>query len=347
MRALVYHGRDDLRMEDRPVPTPAAGEVVVRVRACGICGTDLKIARGEHRAYPAGTVRVPGHELVGDIAAIGAGPVGAAEGDRVAVAPNIACGDCVACRAGRPNLCDHYEAVGLTMDGGFAEYVRIPRRAVEQGNLLPLPADAGPAEHTLFEPLAAVLRGARATETSPGDIVVVCGAGPIGLLHVMVARTCGAERIIVSEPSAARREQALAMGATGAIDPTAEDLTAGVLERSDGHGADVVIVAVPVPAVFDAALGLAAVGGHVNFFAGLPSGRGRVELDANLIHYRELAVTGTTANTTEDCREALAMLRSGALDPTALISARHGLEDGPAAFAVAAGGQAMKVVVEA
>jgi L-iditol 2-dehydrogenase len=346
MRALVYHGRDDLRMEDRPIPTPAEGEVVIRVRACGICGTDLKIARGEHRAYPAGTVRIPGHELVGDVAAIGAGSVGAAEGDRVAVAPNIACGDCGPCRTGRPNICEHYESVGLTMDGGFAEYVRIPRRAVEQGNLLPLPSDADAAELTLFEPLAAVLRGARATATSPGDVVLVCGAGPIGLLHVMVARTRGARRIIVSEPSPARRDQALAMGATDAIDPTADDLTAAVRERSDGRGADVVIAAVPVPAVFDAAIGLAAVGGRVNFFAGLPSGRGRLELDANLIHYRELVVTGTTANTTEDCREALALLRSGAFDPSALITARHALEDGPAAFAAAAGGQAMKVVVE-
>lgn len=347
MQALVYHGPHDLRVEELPVPALGPGDALIRVRACGICGTDLKVARGEHRMFPEGTVRVPGHEVVGDVVRTGADVERVRAGDRVVVAPNLGCGACTACRSGRTNLCVDYEAVGLTFDGGFAEYVRVPRGALEQGNLLPVPDGDDPVPLTMVEPLAAVLRGARATATGAGDVVVVCGAGPIGLLHVIVSHARGAGRIIVSEPAPPRRRRAIALGADEAVDPRTEDLREHVLAASDGRGADVVIVAVPAPAVFQQALGLAAVGGHVNFFAGLPSRAGRVELDANLIHYRELTVTGSTANTTADCREALEALLAGDLDPAPIVSARYSLSEAPAAFADAAGGESMKVVIEA
>lgn len=345
MLAFVYRGPDDLALETRPAPEPGPGEAVLAVHACGICGTDLKIAHGEHRAYPPGTVRIPGHEIAAEVAAVGVGVDTLHEGERVFVAPNIGCGECVACRSGRVNLCREPQAFGITRDGGFAEYLHVPADAVDQGVLLPVPAEADPAAVSLAEPLASVIRGARATSTAAGDAVLIFGAGPIGILHLLVARARGAQRVIVCEPSTPRREQAASFGATAAVAP--DDVEDAVSELTDGRGADVVVTAVALAAVQEQALTLAAVGGRINFFGGLPAGASEIRIDSNLIHYRELVVTGTTANTTEDCREALELALSGALDSGPLVSARYPLEQAEEAFARAASGEVLKVVVEA
>jgi 2-desacetyl-2-hydroxyethyl bacteriochlorophyllide A dehydrogenase len=345
MRALVYEDR--LAVTDVARPEPAAGEVIGRVLACGICGTDLRIAKGGHRAYPQGTRRVPGHELVIEISDLGAGvDSGLAEGDRVFVAPNLGCGHCPACRAGRLNLCRNAEAFGITFDGGFAEYVRVPAAAVAQGNLLPVPAGADPAALSVVEPLACVLRGQRAVAVGAGDRVLVCGAGPIGLLHVLLARAAGAETVLVSEPHEVRRAEAVEFGAAVGIDPTTEDLRERVLAETDGRGADVVITAVPVPAVQEQALGLAAVGGRINFFGGLPRDASVIRIDSNDVHYRELQITGTTANDTADCRAALELATSGRIDLSRLVTARFSLDQSDDAFAAAAGGRELKVVIQ-
>ena len=346
MKALVYHGPGDLRVEHREPPAPAPGEVVVRVGACGVCGTDLRIAAGKHRAYADGTCRVPGHEIAGTIAAVGDGAPGAA-GDRVFVAPNIGCGRCRQCRDGRLNLCVRPRALGITHDGAFAELVRVPADAVAQGNLLAVPDGRDAAELSVIEPLACVLRGQRPLAIGREDVVLIAGAGPIGLMHLAVARVREPALVVVSEPSEARREQAAARGADVVADPAGDDLAAILAEHSeDGRGADVVITAAPSAAAQRQAVELAAAGGRINFFGGLPRDASTVELDTNLVHYKELHVTGTTANTTEDCREALDLVVGGHVDTGALVSARFGLEEAGAAFDAAASGQALKVVVE-
>jgi 2-desacetyl-2-hydroxyethyl bacteriochlorophyllide A dehydrogenase len=342
-QALVYRGPNDLRLEQRTVGAPAPGEVLLRVRACGICGTDLKIARGEHRAYAPGTVRVPGHEIVADVDRVGDGVTAVSPGERVFVAPNIGCGACRQCAGGRTNLCLQAQAFGITRDGGFAEYMAVPALAVEQGVLIKLPAAADAVRLSLIEPLASVVRGARAVALGDDDVVVICGAGPIGLLHVLVARARRAGRVIVSEPSAFRRDEALALGADLAVHP--DELTQALRDETGGDGADVVITAVPSAAVQEAALQLTAVGGRINFFAGLPAGGAQIGIDSNLIHYRELAVTGTAANTTEDCRDALALVLSGAISLDRLAAVTVPLDRAREAFDTAAGGQALKVVL--
>jgi len=340
MRALVWHGPDDLRIETRAEPEPAAGEAVLRVHACGVCGTDLKIAQGRHRAYSPGTRRVPGHEIAAEVLAVGAGVAGLAPGNRVFVAPNLGCGHCPACRAGRGNLCETQSAFGITFDGAFADLLKVPASAVAAGNLLPVPADTDPAVVALVEPLACVLRGQEAIATGPGDLVLISGAGPIGLLHVLVALARGAERVVVSEPSARRRARAIEFGADAAVEPTRVSDVVG--ER----GADAVLVAAPVPLVAQQAVELAAVGGRVNFFAGLPAGASHLRIDANLVHYRELVLTGTTANDVGDCRRALELALGGTMELERLVSARFPLDQAHAALAAAANGDTMKVVIE-
>jgi L-iditol 2-dehydrogenase len=344
-QALVYHGPGDLRVEQHPAREPGPGEVALRVAACGICGTDLRIAAGRHRAYPEGTVRVPGHEVAGIVAAVGAG-VGISEGQPVFVAPNVGCGSCRQCRAGRVNLCVSPEAIGITRDGGFSEELLLDADAVEQGNLLPVPDDADLRAVSLVEPLACALRGQRALAIAEGDLVLIAGAGPIGLMHLQLARLAKPNAVVVSEPSEERRRQALSWGADHALDPAADAVAEMVAELSEGRGTDVVITAAPAAEAQRQALELAAPGGRVNFFAGLPRDDSEVALDTNLIHYKELVVTGTTANTTDDCRAALDLVLSGEVDTGAMIGASYGIDEGGAAIERAGAGDVIKVVIE-
>jgi threonine dehydrogenase-like Zn-dependent dehydrogenase len=175
--------------------------------------------------------------------------------------------------------------------------------------------------------------------------VLICGAGPIGLLHTMLARAAGAGPVMVSEPQETRRAEAETFGAIG-IDPTAEDLRERVREHTGGAGADVVITAVPVPAVQEQALELAGIGGRINFFGGLPQGGSRISIDSNVVHYKELLITGTTANDETDCAQAMALFGDGSLGLDRLVSARFPLERAEDAFAAAGGGVELKVVIE-
>jgi L-iditol 2-dehydrogenase len=343
MKALVYRGPGELRIEERSEPEPGPGEAVLRMAACGICGTDLRIAAGKHRAYPDGTVRVPGHEIAGTVAAVGTGvdvPVGAT----AFVAPNVGCGRCPACRRGRVNLCRTPQALGISRDGGFADYLLLGEDIVAQGNVLVVDGGIDVAALALVEPLACALRGSKACAIQEGDLVVIVGAGPVGLMHLQLARLRRPSAVIVSEPSPSRRYQARRFGADAAVEPDA--LAAAVEGHSDGGGADVIITAAPAAAAQQQAIELAAPAARVNFFGGLPRDRSRVELDTNLIHYGELVVTGTTANTTEDCREALELVVSGQVDTAALVGRRVPLEAGSEAFEAAGSGELLKVVIE-
>jgi L-iditol 2-dehydrogenase len=343
VEALVYHGPGDLRVEDRPTPRPGPGEAVLRVGACGICGTDLRIASGKHRAYPPGTVRVPGHEVAGRIEAVGDG-VDLEEGQPAFVAPNVGCGRCRQCRAGRVNLCVRPEAIGIHRDGGFAERLLLPASLLSQGNVLPVPEAADLRAVALVEPLACVLRGARTCDIRAGDLVVIVGAGPVGLMHLLVARLAEPGVVVVSQRSEDRRRLALAWGADHAVAP--ENLPAAVMDLSDERGADVVIVAAPSAEAQRQALEIAAPAARINFFGGLPRDGSVVELDTNLIHYKELVVTGTTANTTEDCRRALELVLDGSIDTAALVSRSYPLGEADEALADAGSGERLKVVIE-
>ena len=346
MLAAVYHGPRDVRLEERPVPSIGPGEALLRVISAGICGTDLRIFRGSHSRYPPGTVRVPGHEVVGDLAELGADVEDFRVGQRVFVAPNFGCNHCRQCITGNNNRCANLEAVGVTMDGAFAEYMRIPAAAIQQGNLIPLAAGRDPASAALIEPLACVLRGQDVLNICPTDTVLVVGAGPIGVMHVMLARLRGAMRIIVSELVPERLALAAEAGADRVVNPETENLAKVVAEESGGEGTDVIIVAAPASGAQEKALHLAAVGGRISYFGGLPKGRSIIHSDSNLVHYKELRVTGTSASSTDDCRRAAAIVDSGRIDLAPLVSSRFSLHRIKAAFAAAEDRVSLKVVVE-
>lgn len=346
MLAAVYHGPNDLRVDQVPVPVSGPGEMLVKVQSASICGTDLRIWHGNHRMYPAGTVRIPGHEIVGTIAEVAAGIMDYRVGQRVFCAPNTGCGHCRECIRGHNNLCANYEALGVTVDGGFAEFVRISAKSVQQGNVIPVADGVDSAVAALLEPFACVVRGQNALSIRPGDSVLVMGAGPIGVMHLKLAKARGAASVIVSEPLDDRRAQAASMGADVVIDPAKQDLSAAVRQATGGRGADVVIVAAPAHAAQEAAIQVAGIGARVSFFGGLPKDRPNVNIDSNAIHYKELVITGTTACSTADCWQAADIVAAGLVDLSAMISRRFPLAEASLAFAAAEDRASLKVVLE-
>ncbi len=343
MKAAVLRGPNDLALTAIATPSAGPGDLVLRVRAATVCGTDLRILTGRKTKG----VRFPsviGHEFAGDIVEVGAGVTTFAVGERVCVDPVVPCRACAYCKSGRENVCQHRQAIGYEFDGAFAEYVRIPAIALEAGNVFRVPAHMDFEAAALAEPLACCINGQRNADIRLGDTVLVLGAGPIGLMHAALARNSGARQVIVSEPSAARREAALARGVDQVCDPKSTPLVPFVQGLTDGLGADVVIVAIGVPELTNEALAAARKGGHVNLFAGYTAGVSAA-VDVNLIHYNELVVTGASALTRRDYEVALNLLAGGRVDARSLITHRFGVDEALHAFDEAARGTALKVAL--
>lgn len=347
MLAAVYHGPGDLRVEQRARPSLIKGELLIRIECASICATDIRILNGSHRKFPPGTVRIPGHEIAGIIAeAPGALGTRFSEGQRVFIAPNIGCGTCAQCRRGKNNLCPDYRAFGITMDGAFAEFMRVDEAAIDQGNVIPVAREVRAAAVALTEPFSCVLHGQDAISTGPGDTVLIQGAGPIGLMHVMLARKRGVKRILVSNTSPKRLDVAKQLGADRVVNVSNVNLADAVAEETSGAGVDAVIVATAAPEAMRQAIDVSAAGARINFFAGLPKERPLIEIDGNAVHYRELLVTGTTGCSTADCRAAAELVSSGALNLSPLVSARFRLSDAVRAFEAAQDRNNIKVVIE-
>ena len=339
MIAAVYHGPNDLRVEQYPVPAIGEGDVLLKVETATICGTDLRILGGGHRKYPEGTVRVPGHEVVGHVVAVGSAVLGVNVGQRVFVAPNMSVGFSLQAVRGDNNLSKLFAAIGITEDGAFAEYMRVPAAAILQGNVIPIPDTFDGASVSLIEPFACVLRGQRPLHIQVGESVVIMGAGPIGMMHIMLARLHGAGRIIVSDPHPERQAQALQFGADLAVAPS--ELAAVLGE----DGADVVIVATPIHSAMESSIQIAGIGGRINFFGGLPKDKPNITLDANTVHYKELIVTGTTACSTADCHQAAQLVLTHRIDLTPLVTARFPLAKAVEAFEMAKDRKMLKVAI--
>ncbi|MHB1414770.1 MAG: alcohol dehydrogenase catalytic domain-containing protein, partial [Chloroflexota bacterium] len=262
MRAVVLHGANDLRYEEVPTPTIGPDEILIRTRAAAVCGTDLRIVDGTKTLG----VRIPGitgHELAGDVAQVGGEISGFRVGDRVSVAPVVTCRNCYYCTHGMDNLCVSRKAIGYEYDGGFAEYVAVPAPALAAGNVHHLADHVSYEEGALAEPLACCINGNEKAQVRLGQSVLIVGAGPIGLLHLQLARAAGASEVIVSEPHSHRRNVAREMGATTVVDPLNEDLAEIVGAKTSGLGVNAVIMAFGATQVVNQMIGLARKGGIV------------------------------------------------------------------------------------
>lgn len=330
MRAARLYGPRDIRVQTVPVPEIGPGELLLRVKAATVCGTDLRMfgfgANGVDENHPLTLC----HEFAGVIEKTGPGVDGFEPGERVSVAPNIGCGRCFSCVSGQSHHCETLSALGVHMDGGFAEYVKIPARAVVLGNVVPLPETVSFAAAAANEALSCVYSSFERYAVRPGDTVAVIGAGAIGLMHAKLCRMAGAAKIILNDLSEERLKTCAWIEPN--IIAVKDGLPEVLREITHGRGADVVITACGAAAAQKAAFDLAARDGRVNFFGGLPAGRECVELNTNQIHYKQLTVLGTTRSSPFHYRQTLNLIADGLIDVDALITHRFALEDIRAAF---------------
>ena len=311
MRAAVFHGRNQLRCEEVKRPDPKAGEVLIKVSRCGICGTDSHIFRGN---FPAPNLPlIIGHEFAGTVAAIGAGVKNVKPGDKATADINIACGTCWFCRHHQKLFCPQVRQLGVHDAGGMADYVVAP--AV---NVYKLP-DAMSFEQAAFvEPLACAIHGQERIGVGVGETVLIIGAGPMGLAHAALSRLRGASCVIMSEPSAIRRARAHAIGSDIEIDPLSDHASEKFLEATDGRGADVVIEAVGRPATYKQAIELVRRGGRILAYGAAPPDA-TIDLKPFDIYAKELTIVGSYAGTYVTWPMAIDLIASGRVNPSQIV----------------------------
>jgi L-iditol 2-dehydrogenase len=345
VRVVRFHAPGDVRIEEAPEPAAGPGEVKIRIRNCSTCGTDVKIFKfGHHHIVPP---RVMGHEIAGEVVQVGDGVTGWRIGDRVQVIAAIPCGRCRDCLAGRMTVCPNQVSMGYHFDGGFAEYTVVPARVLAVDGLNRIPDGVSFESASVAEPLACVLNGQTLAGVGPGDDVVVIGSGPIGCLHVRLARTRGAARVFLVDLIEDRlRLAADLVHPDEAIDGSTVDVADEVVKLTDGRGADVVITAAASGKAQVQAVSMAARRGRVSFFGGLPKDRPVIGLDANLVHYRELTIVGANGSSPAHNTQALGLIASGAVGVEDLITHRLALERAIEAFDIVGRGEAIKVTIE-
>jgi L-iditol 2-dehydrogenase len=349
MRAVVYRGVNDMRVETVPVPRIGPGELLVKVATCGICGTDLKkIHTGSHSAP-----RIFGHEMAGTIVAVGQGMTRFAVGDRVMVFHHVPCGECYYCRKRTPAQCPLYKKVGVTAGfepsgGGFAEYIRVMDFVAAGSGVVRIP-DGVPFEQAAFvEPVNTVLKGVKLLNLVPDDTVLVIGQGPIGLMWAALSSRSGA-RVLTSDLYPQRHAIAAKFGLRNPIHAGSENVVERVFAETDGRGADAVILAVGGTALIRTAMDAARCGGKVMLFA--QTQHGEVTIDPAAVCVDEKTLLGSYSSSFEILDEVTGLVFDGyrnGFDLTQLISHRFQIEDAVAAIDVASHPKAdsMKIMIE-
>ncbi len=345
MRVVRFHAPGDVRIEDAPVPEPGPRDVRIRVRACSTCGTDVKISRfGHHHIDPP---RVMGHEIAGEVDAVGADVTGWAPGDRVQVIAAVPCGRCDFCARGSMTICPNQTSMGYHYDGGFAEHMVVPEAVLAVDGLNRLPDGLGFDEASVAEPLACALNAQELVRIEKGDDVVVIGSGPIGCLHVRLARARGAGRVVLVELSRERLDMAAALVQPDAAICAAEvDPVEAVLELTGGRGADVAITAAASGKAQEQAVRMMARQGRISFFGGLPKDDPVIALDSNLVHYRELMIVGANGSSPEHNKRALRLIADGDVPVADLITHRLPLEQALDGIGIVSRGEAIKVTIQ-
>ena len=346
MRAAVYRGKGQVVVEDVPVPKIAAGEVLIRVAACGICGTDLKKIEHGFVAAP----QIFGHEVAGTVVAVGEGVTKWKTGDRVMSFHHIPCENCFYCERSLYSQCAGYKRTGLTAGfdpngGGFAQYTRAMPWVAERG-MLKIPDEISFEEATFIEPVNTCIKAVEKARVAPGETVLVMGQGPIGLLLMMLAKLAGAY-VIGSDPMPERRAKCLALGADLAVNPRDGRLAEEVRSRTEGRGADVVLVAVPMPGALTDALALTRPGGRVLLFA-QNDPQMKIEFPAAAVGVEEKEILGSYSAAVDRQEKTADLIFSRRIPVRELITHRFSLENMNQALELAAHpiSDSLKVVIQ-
>jgi L-iditol 2-dehydrogenase len=339
MRVAVYYSNRDVRIEDRPRPVAGPGELVFKVMASGVCGSDVmewyRLAKAP---------LVLGHEVAGEVVEIGAGLAGFATGDRIVTTHHVPCNECRYCVAGQHPVCETLRTTSFD-PGGFAEFVRLPAMNVARGTFA-IPDHVGFDEATFVEPLACVARGQRIAGSPSRKTVAVLGSGISGLLHISWAKAHGAARILATDVHPFRLDAARRAGAAVALDARDQDVPARIREANDGRAADLVIVCTAAPAAVGQALRAVDRGGTILFFALFPPGT-TFPFPVHELGRDGITIVHSYAGPPADMRAALDAIASRRVDVASLITHRLPLAATAEGFRlVAEAGESLKVIVE-
>ena len=345
MKAALFQGPGDLHVIDVDSPSAALDELKIRVESCATCGTDAKIfGHGHPRLNPP---QIIGHEIAGEIIEVGEDTSGYSLGDRVQIIAAVPCEECWACTAGKQGICINQTSMGYQYPGGFAEEMIVPAAVLKANGVNIIPGDLSFDEASVTEPLACALNAQRLIHVGDGDTVLVMGAGPIGCLHVRLARALGATKVMLADVNGGRLHlSADVVKPDRAIDMSSEDLAAIVLEETEGIGPSVIITAAPAGVAQEQAIAMAAPGGRVSFFGGLPKDKPLITVDSNVVHYKELILAGANGSSPAQNAEALALIASGKVPVADLITHRLPLSQVEDAIHAVTSGEAIKVVIK-
>ncbi|MDO4633393.1 MAG: zinc-dependent alcohol dehydrogenase family protein [Eubacteriales bacterium] len=337
MKAAVYYGPQDLRVEETADRKPGMDEVLIQVKYCGICGTDIHIFNGDGGSFEVTPPLIPGHEFSGIVAEVGSEVKHLKPGDRVSADPNIMCGKCYFCRNSMEHFCTDNIGIGTTADGGFAEYA-----VVKASHVFRIPDHLDLLTAAMTEPMSCCLHGIDLCRIRPGSTVLVIGGGPIGMIMMQLAKYSGASKVIMSEPVAEKRELALKLGATAAVDPIREDVDAFLAACT--KNVDCVIECAGRPATQADAIRFAGKGATVMFF-GLAGPEDSINVKPDEIFKKELHITSSFINPYTFSR-AIDVLASGTVDVKSIIAQEISLEELPTALKDPAYRRVGKVVVK-
>ena len=344
MKAAIYEGKEQINIRDVPQPALAEGEILLAIDACSICGTDLRTYRhGDKKITPP---RILGHEFCGRVIESRAPDASVKVGDRVVMYIVIFHGNDRYIEMGRGNLSSHRTTMSYHHDGAFAPFMKVPAAAVQQGNLFKVSSAIPSDQMSLAEPLGCVMNAHSRLGIGLKDTVAVIGAGPIGIMHAVLARLQGAQKVYLIDNNPTRLEMARRFDIDGTILVKPDGSHREEIVRlTDGIGTDVSIVAVSAAAAQSDALEIAAKAGRVNFFAGLPKSSPIAPLDVNQIHYKELVVTGSYSEKKSDFQAAFALLHSGRFPADKIITHRLPLDQIAEGFRLMETGEALKVCI--
>lgn len=333
MKAVVMKKAGDISVADYPTPRPAEGEVLLKVEACALCGTDQRVLKGEKHV----DVPIVGHEITANIVALGQNVSDSSlnVGKRYAIQTVIGCGTCPMCQIHRENLCENqFTAIGYQYNGGFAEYMIMPKNGVDQGCLIPIPEDMPADVGTLLEPLSCCINGMRPIPMEKAGHVIVFGGGIIGVLNGLVAKARGAREVTIIDISQQRLDllQKLGLPFNNFVNSQLNDPQEWVKAYTGGRGVDVVVVAASVKSLVTTGLQLLTRDGHLSIFAGMPKSNPLENTDLNRIHYYELHVHGANSSVQRDYIEARDMLTSGKIDGKQLVTHTFKIDDFIEAF---------------
>lgn len=342
MKAVQLFGKEKLRLAEVPIPSINDDEALLKVRAASICGTDVRMYKNGYKNVSDENPLILGHEFAGEIVQVGKNVTSLYVGQKVALAPNIGCGNCDLCISGQTHLCSVYEAFGITMDGGFAEYVRIPKNAILQGNVAPLDTAISFGEAALVEPLSCVYNGQELMGVRPGDDVLIIGMGPIGIMHIMVAKLLGAGKIFVNDLN----EQRIAKAKE--LFPEVYPIFGDVKEKLTVYGqkgVDICIIAAPAAEAQAQSVHYMNMNGRLLFFGGLPDHKKVVPIDTNVLHYKQLRIQCCTKQSVWSYRLCAKLVDDKRIPLEKIMSDVYPIDDFKKAMDNAAAAKGLKHVI--